>query len=187
MAQPNHTPRFAETEEALIVLFCLIDDAYRLLHLHGARGYESLKRLSDSEIIALALFQQLRGVESERSFLRDAERFFSHLFPGVVGLYPSSFHRRVRKLRCFLEPLRREIVPELVGEAETLLVDSTLLEVLHPRQVSHSAGFDGAGWVRWGSFSVYGVKLHLLCAPNRVPISYELTPANVADISLTEE
>jgi hypothetical protein len=186
MAQPNHTPRLAQTEEALTVLFCLIDDAYALLNPNGKR-YEPLKRLADSEVIALALFQQLRGVESERSFLRDAERFFSHLFPGVVGLYPSSFHRRVRKLRRFLEPLRREIVPELVGEPETLLVDSTLLEVLHPRQVSQSAGFDGAGWVRWGSFSVYGVKLHLLCAPNRVPISYELTPANVADVSLTEE
>jgi hypothetical protein len=186
MAQPNHTPRLAQTEEALTVLFCLIDDAYALLNPNGKR-YEPLKRLADSEVIALALFQQLRGVESERSFLRDAERFFSHLFPGVVGLYPSSFHRRVRKLRRFLEPLRREIVPDLVGEPETLLVDSTLLEVLHPRQVSQSAGFDGAGWVRWGSFSVYGVKLHLLCAPNRVPISYELTPANVADVSLTEE
>jgi hypothetical protein len=45
----------------------------------------------------------------------------------------------------------------------------------------------GAAWVRWGTFSVYGVKLHLLCATNRVPISYELTPANVADVSLTEE
>jgi hypothetical protein len=186
MAQANHTPLLANTEEALTVLFCLIDDAYALLNPNGKR-YEPLKRLADSEVITLALFQQLRGVESERSFLRDAERFFSHLFPGVVGLYPSSLHRRVRKLRRFLEPLRREIVPELVGEAETLLVDSTLLEVLHPRQVSQSAGFGGAGWVRWGSFSVYGVKLHLLCAPNRIPISYELTPANVADVSLTEE
>ena len=186
MAHPNLTPRLAQTEEALTVLFCLIDDAYALLNPNGKR-YEPLKRLADSEVITLALFQQLRGVESERSFLRDAERFFSHLFPGVVGLYPSSLHRRVRKLRRFLEPLRREIVPELVGEAETLLVDSTLLEVLHPRQVSQSAGFDGAGWVRWGSFSVYGVKLHLLCAPNRIPISYELPPANVADVSLTEE
>jgi hypothetical protein len=186
MAQLNHTPRLADTEEALTVLFCLIDDAYALLNPNG-KLYEPLKRLADSEVIALALFQQLRGVESERSFLRDAERFFSHLFPGVVGLYPSSFHPRVRKLRRFLEPLRREIVPELVGEPETLLVDSTLLEVLHPRQVSQSAGFDGAGWVSWGTFSVYGVKLHLLCAPNRIPISYELTPANVADVSLTEE
>jgi len=133
------------------------------------------------------LFQQLRGVESERSFLRDAERFFSHLFPGVAGLYPSSFNRRVRKLRRYLEPLRRGILPELIGEPETLLVDSTLLEVLHPRQVKQSVGFDGAAWVRWGTFSVYGMKLHLLCATNRVPISYELTAANVADICLTEE
>jgi hypothetical protein len=41
--------------------------------------------------------------------------------------------------------------------------------------------------VRWGSFSVYGVKLHLLCATNRVPLCYELTAANIAEISLTEE
>src|ERR687893_2544700 len=111
---------------------------------HRARSYESIKRLSDSEVIALALFQQLRGVESERSFLRDAQRFFSHLFPGVVGLHPSSLHRRVRKLRRFLEPLRREILPELVGDPETLIADSTLLSVLHPRQVAQSAGFEGA-------------------------------------------
>src|SRR3954471_22150964 len=190
MAQPNTTPRLATTEEAVIVLFCLIDDAYCNLNPQGD-GYEAIKRLSDSEIVTLALFQQLRGVESERSFLRDAERFFSHLFPGVAGLHPSSFNRRVRKLRRFLEPLRREILPELVGEPEALLVDSTLLEVLHPRQVGQSVGWGspsaGAAWVRWGSFSVYGVKLHLLCATNRVPLSYELTPANVADISLAEE
>jgi Transposase DDE domain len=187
MAQPNHTPLLAYTEEALTVLFCLIDDAYAHLNPRGARSYESIKRLSDSEIVTLALFQQLRGVQSERSFLRDAQRFFSHLFPGVRRLHPSSFNRRVKKLRRFLEPLRREILPELVGEPETLLVDSTLLEVLHPRQVKQSAGFAGAAWVRWGSFSVYGVKLHLLCATNRVPLSYELTAANVADISLAEE
>jgi Transposase DDE domain len=187
MAQPNHTPRLAQTEEALTALFCLIDDAYRLLNPHGARRYESIKRLSDSEVITLALFQQLRGVESERSFLRDTERFFAHLFPGVVGLHPSSFHRRVRKLRRFLEPLRREVLSEMIGDPETLLIDSTLLSVLHPRQVSQGSGFPGGAWVRWGSFSVYGVKLHLICATNGVPLSYELTPANVADISLAEE
>jgi hypothetical protein len=186
MARHHHTPRLATTEEAVIVLFCLIDDAYARLNPR-ARRYESLKRLSDSEVITLALVQQLRGVESERSFLRDAVRFFSHLFPGVVGFAPSSLHRRVRKLRCFLEPLRRDVVAELVGEPETLIVDSTLLEVLHPRQVSQSAGFDGAAWVRWGTFSVYGVKLHMLCATNRVPISYELTAANIAEVYLTKE
>ena len=183
MARHQHTHSLPHLEEAMTLLFCLIDDAYRLLNPRGARRYESIKRLSDSEIITLALLQQLRGVESERSFLRDAQRFFSHLFPGVAGLHPSSFNRRVRKLRCFLEPLRREVLSELVGDPETLLIDSTLLEVLHPRQVLQSAGFDGAAWVRWGSFSVYGVKLHLLCAPNRIPISYELTPFRTSQTS----
>ncbi|HEX5911554.1 MAG TPA: transposase [Rubrobacter sp.] len=187
MAHPHHTPSLALLEEALTVLFCRIDDAYYQINPRGAR-YASLKELSDSEILTLALFQQLRGIESEHSFLREASRFFSHLFPGIVGYWPSSFHRRVRKLRRYLEPLRREILGELVGEPETMVIDSTLLSVLHPRQVNQSAaGFEGAAWVRWGSFAVYGVKLHLICATNRVPISYELTPANAADVSLTEE
>jgi hypothetical protein len=79
------------------------------------------------------------------------------------------------------------VLSEMIGEPETLLVDSTLLSVLHPRQVSQGSGFPGGAWVRWGSFSVYGVKLHVLCSTSGVPISYELTPANVADVSLTEE
>ncbi len=78
---------------------------------------------------------------------------------------------------------------DLVGDPETLLVDSTLLSVLHPRQVAQSyEGWgrpsSGAAWAKWGSFSVYGVKLHLLCSTNRVPISYELTAANAADVVL---
>jgi hypothetical protein len=189
MAQPELTPHsvlLEEVEEAIIVLFCVVDDAYRILNPKGRR-YESLKQLSDSEVITLALLHQLRGVESERSFLRDVSRFFSHLFAGVVGLWPSSLHRRIRKLRRFLEPLRRFVLAELVGDPETMIVDSTLLSVLHPRQVGQSVGFDGAAWVRWGSFSVYGVKLHLLCSTNRIPLSYELTPANVAEVCLTEE
>lgn len=190
MAQPHLTRELARAEEAVTVLFCLVDDAYYRLNPNGRR-YESLKRLSDSEVLTLALFQQLRGVESCRSFLRDAARSLAALFPGVVGLWPSSLHRRVLRLRRFLEPLRRTILPELVGDPETLLVDSTLIAVLHPRQVKQSAGWgspsSGAAWVRWGSFSVYGVKLHLLCASNGVPVSYELTAANVAEVRLVEE
>jgi hypothetical protein len=118
MTQRELTPQLALLEEAMTVLFCQIDDTYYRLNPKG-RSYETLKELSDSEVITLALFQQLRGVESERSFLREVARFFSHLFPGVVELHPSSLHRRVRKLRRYFEPLRRAILPELVGEPET--------------------------------------------------------------------
>jgi hypothetical protein len=89
MNRSHHAQGFALLEEAVTVLFCLVDDGYRNIN-PNAQCYESLKKLSDSEVITLALFQQLRSMESQRSFLRDASRFFSHLFPGVVGLAPSS-------------------------------------------------------------------------------------------------
>jgi len=41
MAQSQHTPCLADLEEALIVLFCLIDDAYALLNPR-AESYESI-------------------------------------------------------------------------------------------------------------------------------------------------
>ena len=43
-----------------------------------------------------------------------------------------------------MEPLRREILSALVGDPETLLLDSTLLGALHPRQVAQGSGFPGA-------------------------------------------
>jgi hypothetical protein len=87
MDHGHHTQRFARTDEAIITLLWLIDDAYPHLNPR-ARCYESLKRISDAKDIALALFGQLRGIESKRSFLRHAERFFWHLFRGVVGVHP---------------------------------------------------------------------------------------------------
>jgi hypothetical protein len=79
--------------------------------------------------------------------------------------------------------------PQGVGGRSRELVDrlDAAFGFAPPAQVAQTSGFDGAAWVRWGTFSVYGVKLHLLCSTNGVPISYELTPANVADICLTEE
>jgi hypothetical protein len=54
-----------------------------------------------------------------------------------------------------VRPLRRVVVlSELVGDPETLIVDSTLLSVLQPRQLGQGSGFEGASWIRWGSFSV---------------------------------
>jgi hypothetical protein len=43
MTQKHHTHQFTRTEEAITVLFCLIDDAYANLNPRGRR-YESLKR-----------------------------------------------------------------------------------------------------------------------------------------------
>jgi hypothetical protein len=55
MALLELTPQLALLEEALTNLFCRIDDAYHQLNPKG-RTYETLKELSDSEVITLALF-----------------------------------------------------------------------------------------------------------------------------------
>lgn len=60
MTQSHHTPCLRRTEEAITMPFCLVDNAYTLLNPRGER-YASLKRLSDSEVLTLALFQQLRA------------------------------------------------------------------------------------------------------------------------------
>jgi hypothetical protein len=85
---------------------------------------------------------------------------------GGVGMHPSSLHRRLRRLRRYLESWRRTGVADLVGGPETLIVGSTLLAVLHPGQIPQSAGFEGAAWVRWGLFAVHSVK-----EPPSAPIS----------------
>ena len=79
MAQPNHAPRLVETERGshrplLPHRRCLLasQTPCSALRIHKAP-------LGLGSHHARALFQQLRGVEIERSFLRDAERFFSQL------------------------------------------------------------------------------------------------------------
>ncbi|MDP9475808.1 MAG: hypothetical protein M3R38_08995 [Actinomycetota bacterium] len=69
MAQAHRSPASVRTGEAPTVLFYLVDGAFRTLDPKGGR-YESLERLSDSEVLALALFQQLWALKSGRSFPR---------------------------------------------------------------------------------------------------------------------
>jgi hypothetical protein len=186
MVQPQDTQALAQTEEAITVLFCLIDDAYAHLNPYSGR-YESLKRLSDSEVVALALLQQLRGVQSCRSFLRDAARFFSHLFSGrgraLSFLVPSTCQEAQG---LFGAPAKGDARRAGGRPADT--ADRLDAAFGYASQRSRSiGGLRRGGLGKVGIFSVYGVKLHLVCATNRVPLSYELTPANVADVSLSEE
>ncbi len=60
MAHAHTTPRLSQAEDApATTLFCLADDAYRLLNPRW-QSYQALEKPSDSEV--LALFQQLTAV-----------------------------------------------------------------------------------------------------------------------------
>jgi hypothetical protein len=53
MAHPHRTQEPSLLEEAITTLFYLVDDAYASLNPKGL-SYAPLKRLSDSEVLALA-------------------------------------------------------------------------------------------------------------------------------------
>jgi len=90
-----------------------------------------------------------------------------------VGLHPFFVPPKGEAAQAFLGALAPGRRALRVGRRslKTLIVDSTLLWVLQPSQLGQGSGLERASWVRWGSFSVYGVKLHLICSTNRVPIS----------------
>jgi hypothetical protein len=89
-----------------------------------------------------------------------------------------------------VEPLRRDILSEMVANPQTLLVDSTLLSVLHPLLSGPSGlGFLGSGVVgEVGNFQrrLRCVKLHLSSLRHQWGPSVLRTHPlqNVADISL---
>ena len=70
-----------------------------------------------------------------------------------------------------MEHLRRNVLSEMVGDPETVLVDSTYAFGLHLRQVSQSLGVLWGGVGKVGLFQCLWVKLHLICATNGVPLS----------------
>jgi hypothetical protein len=95
----------------------------------------------------------------------------------------------MRKLRRFLEPLRRDVLSEMVGDPQTLLVDSSLLSVLHPLLRSLRAR---ASPVRRGYVGVRSASTFCEAAPH---LRHQWGPSllrthplqNVADVCLTEE
>ena len=93
----------ADLDALLISLYVLIDD----LLPTRRRRFGRPVRISDNELICLAIAQVLLDCPNERRFLRLARGRLGHLFPYIPG--QSGFNKRLRQL-----------APQLV-EAITLL------------------------------------------------------------------
>ena len=93
MAHPQHTPTLASLEDAITVLFCLVDDTYTLLN-PGWRSYESLKRLSEEHYEANKGNNNGRDNGDEQRTPhrpRDHRRFHVH-DPPTAPLHLSNAH-----------------------------------------------------------------------------------------------
>ena len=82
----------ADLDALLISLYVLVDD---LLPARRRRLGRPV-RISDSELICLAIAQVLLDCPNERRFLRLARQRLGHLFPYIPG--QSGFNKRLRQL-----------------------------------------------------------------------------------------
>src|SRR5438105_13116315 len=93
-----------DADTVLTAVYCVVDDLYRATLAEGKPVRRGPKpRLSDSEVLTLAVLAQWQPDRSERAFVRYAVRHWRSSFPGL--LTQSAFNRRVRALWAVLYPL----------------------------------------------------------------------------------
>ena len=136
-------------------------------------------RLSDAELVTLAVLSALLGFDSEARFVRWARAHLAPWFPYVPQR--SGYNKRLR--RC--GELMRHVIDALARECpsycdDVWLVDSTPVECGRSRATQRRS--DLAGWAAYGycashSRWFWGLRLHLIAAPSGLPIAYALAGA----------
>lgn len=168
----------ADLDALLTHVYVLVDDL-----LPARRRFGRPPRISDSELICLAVAQVLLDCPNERRFLRLAQRRLGHLFPYLPG--QSGFNKRLRSLAPqLLEAitLLARLSPSFCDRLR--LLDSTPVPCAASRETvrrSALAGHGGYGYCRSHSRWFWGFRLYLLCAPDGLPVGFELAAANAPE------
>ncbi len=165
----------ADLDSLLTGLYVLVDDL-----LPARRGAGRRPRITDAELITLAVAQILLQCHSERRFLRLARQRLGHLFPYIPK--QSGYNKRLRKLApqiCEAISHLARISPSFCDRLR--LLDSTPVPCGASRETakrSELAGWATYGYCRSHSRFFWGLRLYLLCAPDGMPVSFALAPAN---------
>lgn len=164
----------ADLDDLLTALYVLVDD-----FLPARRGAGRRPRISDAELITLAVAQILLQCDSERRFLRLAGKRLGHLFPYLPK--QPGYNKRLRLLApqiCMVINHLARISPSFCDRLR--LLDSTPVPCGASRETVKRSEL--AGWAQYGycaSHSKYfwGLRLYLLCAPDGMPIYFCLAGA----------
>jgi hypothetical protein len=166
--------------DALIVgLYVSIDDFLGPRDRRAGRP----PKLTDGELIALAVAQVLLGMPNDRQFLALARWRLGHLFPQLID--QSGYNRRLRALapqiaRCI--NYLAYISPSFCDRLR--LLDSTPVPCGQSRETvrrSDFAGYAGYGYCRSHSRWFWGFRLYLVCSGDGMPIGWELAAANIGE------
>jgi hypothetical protein len=165
----------ADLDSLLTALYVLVDDL-----LPARTGAGRRPRITDSELITLAVAQILLDCHSERRFLRLARRRLGHLFPYIPK--QPGYNKRLRKLApqiCLVIGQLARLSPSFCDRLR--LLDSTPVPCGASRETvkrSELAGWAAYGYCASHSRYFWGLRLYLLCAPDGMPVSFCLAPAN---------
>jgi hypothetical protein len=165
----------ADLDDLLTALYVLVDD-----FLPARTGAGRRPRISDAELITLAVAQILLQCHSERRFLRLARKVLSHLFLYIPK--QPGYNKRLRSLApqiCRIIEHLATISPSFCDRLR--LLDSTPVPCGASRETrkrSELAGWAAYGWCASHSRPFWGLRLYLLCAPDGMPVSFCLAPAN---------
>jgi hypothetical protein len=144
----------------------------------GARsGPGRPPKLSDAELLTLAVAQVLLGVRSEARWLRFVPRALPGAFPYLPG--QSGYTKRLRGSVPLVKRLIRVLATDTDLWADPVwVVDSTPVECARSRPTarrSQLAGWAGYGYCASHSRFFWGLRLHLVCTPAGLPITWALT------------
>jgi Transposase DDE domain len=131
-------------------------------------------KVTDQELIALAVAQAATGLCSDRQFLGAVGRLLPGYFPQLPD--QPQFNRRLRRLAPQITAVQL-MVSELIAEGQVRLVDGTLIACAnYPGCASHShfAGHASYGYCPSKSEFVWGMRLVLISDPKGVPVGYDL-------------
>ena len=136
-------------------------------------------RLTDAELVTLAVMQALLGYTSEARWIRHARAHLGHLFPYLPG--QPGYNRRLRAAAVLITTLIRLLAADTsLWTDDVWVVDSTPVECGRSKETAHRS--DLAGWAEYGycaSHSRYfwGLRLHLIATLGGLPIGFALTGA----------
>lgn len=168
----------AELDTFVTALYVKIDDALRIHpELRQWRPSVGLApKLSDAELLTLAVLQALLGFTSETRFLRHAKGHLGSWFPYIP--HQSGYNKRLRKAEGQLRAIIRLLALDTEHwDDDTWVMDSTPVECGRSRPTALRS--DLAGWASYGycashSRWFWGLRLHLVCTPAGLPITFAL-------------
>jgi Transposase DDE domain len=174
----------AQLDDLLTAIYALVDD-----FLPERSGPGRPPKITDAELITLAIAQVFLGLPNDRQFLALAAYRLGHLFLYLPK--QPAYNKRLRRLTPAIERTINYLAfvsPSLFDGLR--LLDSTPVPCAASRETvrrSELAGIGAYGYCRSHSRFFWGFRLYLLCAADGTPIAFELAPANAPEREVAKE